>query len=36
MNLYHGRNKIIKLFEDKNIEPHDFQYNPKPVLEHQD
>ena len=29
MNLYNDRNNIIKLFEDKNIEPNNFPYNAK-------
>ena len=27
MKLYHGRNKIHKLFEEKNIVPSNFPYN---------
>ena len=27
MNLCNSRSKIIKLFEDKNIEPNDFPHN---------
>ena len=35
MHLYTGRNKIIKLFEDKYIKPTNFPYNaePEPELE---
>ena len=29
MKLCNGRNKIIKLFEDKNIKPSDFPHNAK-------
>ena len=29
MRLYNGRNKIIKLFEDRNIKPTDYSYNAK-------
>ena len=29
MNLYDGRSKIIKLFEDKKIKPNNFTYNAK-------
>ena len=27
MNLYNSRNKIINLFENKNLKPSDFPYN---------
>ena len=29
MKLCNGRNKIIKLFEDKNIKPSDYLHNTK-------
>ena len=29
MHLHNGRNKIIKLFEDKDIKPSDFRHNTK-------
>ena len=29
MKLYNGRNKIIKISEDKSIKPTDFPHNPK-------
>ena len=33
MNLYNGKSKIIKLFDDKNIEPSDFLHNAKSKTE---
>ena len=33
MRLYDGRNKVIKLFEDKNVKPIDFPSNAKPEYE---
>ena len=33
MNLYNSKNKIIKLFKDKNSEPNNFPYNAKSELE---
>lgn len=33
MNLYNGKSKIIKLFDDKSIEPSDFLHNAKSKTE---